>query len=394
MRRHTVAVAFALVCASASGAVAISASPAVAGRPLGAGTSTNSSLTSVSCASAAACAAVGFDTIAGVSEPFAASWNGKTWTAQATPVPKGFKHGVLSAVSCRSATNCTAVGAFDNAAGAEMLLAEHWNGKVWAVEVTPAPANYYGQSLVGVSCPSTSACIAVGSYFQLSGIQLTLADYWNGRTWTIQATPAGGPKYLVSVSCTSTSACTAVGSYAKNGGAELTLVEHWNGKAWAVVSAPHPTGSQGTYPAMVACATATSCMDVGYYQNSTSSFALAESWNGTAWRVLATPRPASGTNEFLAGTACPAATTCFGVGYAQNGGSSSSPLAERWSGKVWTVQPMPWPKGGSALSLFGVGCSTTTACTAVGSYQKGSDTLTLAERWNGKAWAVEATPNS
>jgi hypothetical protein len=58
------------------------------------------------------------------------------------------------------------------------------------------------------------------------------------------------------------------------------------------------------------------------------------------------------------------------------------------------VQTIPNPVG--VLLLSGVSCTAANACTAVGDYDYGSisaDYGTLAERWNGTTWAIQATPN-
>jgi hypothetical protein len=41
-----------------------------------------------------------------------------------------------------------------------------------------------------------------------------------------------------------------------------------------------------------------------------------------------------------------------------------------------------------------VSCSSAVACTAAGSFEGSSDLFSLAEAWNGTAWAVQTTPNS
>jgi hypothetical protein len=43
--------------------------------------------------------------------------------------------------------------------------------------------------------------------------------------------------------------------------------------------------------------------------------------------------------------------------------------------------------------LESVSCTTFTACTAVGQVDGTGQLVTLAERWNGTAWAIQHTPN-
>jgi hypothetical protein len=100
-------------------------------------------------------------------------------------------------------------------------------------------------TLSGVSCTSARACIAVGSSGNsATGTQLTLAERWNGTTWTVQSTPnPDGTNFnLAGVACTSSDACTAVGSYTNAQGSSATLVERWNGRSWTIQSAPFPAG--------------------------------------------------------------------------------------------------------------------------------------------------------
>jgi hypothetical protein len=76
-----------------------------------------------------------------------------------------------------------------------------------------------------VSCAIATACSAVG---QSGG---TLAEAWNGTTWTIQPTanpPAATSSRLNSVSCATSSACTAVGYYTNSAGNDLTLAERYS----------------------------------------------------------------------------------------------------------------------------------------------------------------------
>lgn len=63
------------------------------------------------------------------------------WVFQAVPLPAAATNASLPAVSCTSATSCTAVGARYRRAGPrqqvrEAALAEHWDGSAWSIEHT------------------------------------------------------------------------------------------------------------------------------------------------------------------------------------------------------------------------------------------------------------------
>jgi hypothetical protein len=68
-------------------------------------------------------------------------------------------------VSCTSATACTAVGHYQNGAGTRVTLAERWDGTSWTIQPTPSLSpNYFYTTLSGVSCTSATACTAVGAH--------------------------------------------------------------------------------------------------------------------------------------------------------------------------------------------------------------------------------------
>jgi hypothetical protein len=56
-------------------------------------------------------------------------------------------------------------------------------------------------------------------------------------------------------------------------------------------------------------------------------------------------------------------------------------LAMSWNGSEWAVQSTPNPEGKKFSRFFGVSCSATSACTAVGNASTGSETVTLGERY-------------
>ncbi len=155
---------------------------------------------------------------------------------------------MLLAVSCASSSACMAVGYARQANGEypQHALTEAWNGKSWTIEPSPAPAHMSYVELAGVSCASPSACMAVGRGTH-GAVELPLAETWDGHQWTIRKTllPSGSTSAPLSgVSCTAATACTAVG-YRWSNGPLATLAEVWNGSAWAVQPTPSPSGQGG-----------------------------------------------------------------------------------------------------------------------------------------------------
>ena len=215
-----------------------------------------------------------------------------------------------------------------------MPLAEKWNGTAWSVQEPPSPTGAKSSLLAGVSCTSSTACIAAGYFNNSSGTYLPLAEKWNGTTWSIQeiALPIGG-KYgvLGSVSCASSTACVAVAYFENSAGKTVPLSERWNGTTWSAQELPSPTKAQYSVLYGVSCAASTECVATGYYENGPEEpVPLAEAWNGTTWAVQEPPIPAGAKYTILGGVSCTSDTECASVGYFKNSTLKFVSLAERY----------------------------------------------------------------
>ena len=158
----------------------------------------------------------------------------------------------------------------------------------------------------------------------------------------------------------------------------IPLAERWNGSSWSAQTAPAAGGTSSSQLDTVVCTSAKSCLAVGDLEHGSSEAPLSELWNGTKWKVLATPKPSGQPISALTGLSCASASKCFAVGNSRNKNNVSKTLAEMWNGKTWVIQKTP--NGPGSSSLEGVSCTSATTCMATGSG--------LAERWNGKAWSL------
>jgi hypothetical protein len=254
--------------------------------PAGPGGSVGSFLAKVACRSTNTCTAVGSATYrSGFEVSLAERWNGSRWAIQHTPNPAGSQTN-LNGVACPSKSTCTAVGATFNRAYVWVLLAETWNAGRWMIQPVPNPAgDRAGGILVDVVCPSPNDCTAVGYYVNSAGGQFALVEHWNGSHWTIQPTPspAGGVRGsgLSGVACSSPTVCIAVGSYVNSGGGELTLAERWNGSHWTIEPTPALADASFVNLNGVACPSLTRCTAVGSYFNGSDQLeTLIESRTG------------------------------------------------------------------------------------------------------------------
>ena len=376
--------------------------PSPAGHP-------ESGFFAVSCTAANACTAVGAQTgSTGTTTSLAQRWNGTNWSIQAVPGPVGSLGSELLAVSCSTATSCTAAGSEIDSSQTPVPLAAGWNGTSWSVQSVPGPAGSPGSGLSGVSCGSPAACTAAGSYDTPSGGTALLAEAWNGTSWHIQATPspagATGSEFLA-VSCSAAAACTAVGATTistpggrgASGGTSMTvsLAERWNGTSWRIQATPSPGRSVGTGLAAVSCSAATACTAAGSYDTTSHlARATAAAWGGRNWHRQATPSPAGASvSSGLVGLSCASARACTAAGFGTDSAGESTTLTERWDGTRWRIQPSPVPAGAVSATLTGVSCSAPRTCTAVGEYfSAGQRELALAERWSGGRWRLQQFP--
>ena len=238
--------------------------------------------------------------------------------------------------------------------------------------------------LYGVSCTSSNNCVAVGEFDTgESGAPLqTLIELWDGTAWSVVPSPSPGTEWSIlnGVSCISSVSCIAVGDYsAEANGGDQALVESWDGSAWSVVPSVDP-GSGPNDLNGVSCTNSNNCVAVGGYNNGMSSMTLVEAWDGSAMSVIPSPNPNNSSGGILYGVSCTSSNSCVAVG------STQGTLVESWNGAVWTIASSP-----ASGYLLGVSCTTSTDCVALGYSYNGSTDVTLVESWDGTAWSVTSS---
>lgn len=257
--------------------------------------SIDSELNAVSCPTSRFCMAVGDKNFnrTGVTSDVAERWNGKRWTVvpAAAPVKSST---LLTSVSCRTPSDCTAAGWWAPVAGkAEYPLIDHWNGKRWRVVPSPHPRKLDDSLMFGVACPAENRCIATGEFFTQTAQGFNssnLAELSHGARWSVLATPnPGSQDQLSAVSCSGRHECMSVGNDV-GPAAEVTLAELWNGRRWAVLSTPSPPKSNSGLDG-VSCPDATLCVASGAYAAAEGILTLTEVWHHGHWRILPSPSP-------------------------------------------------------------------------------------------------------
>jgi hypothetical protein len=346
----------------------------------------SSGLFSVSCLSGSNCLAVGsYQGGSLKTKALSARWNGHTWSIMPAQNPAGATFVSLSGVSCASTHACMAVGTYAATGGKLKPLAERWNGTKWTIVKTPTPASSTHTELDGVSCPSAHVCVAVG-FQAIGGPYRTLVERWNGHRWSTQPTrrpPGATNMQLTSISCPSPRACTAVGYYESASPVPATLIEHWAGHGWRIQPSPNHHGGGNNYLAGVSCASLSACTAVGKYQNGPTKAVVVERWNGHSWSLEHAPNPSGALDVTLDAVFCVRAGVCTAVGYYENGAGSTLTLGEHSAGTKWSLQQPANPRHATLNELNGVACPSASTCTAVGdsALNVASTEKTLAERW-------------
>jgi hypothetical protein len=324
---------------------------------------------------------------------------GSVWKVEPTPNLPTAQINEFSAVSCSSATACTAVGSHAASLSSPgFALAERWNGTSWRIQHTILPNGAASNTFTGVSCASATSCTAVGAAIvKATRRGVNLAEVWNGTTWRVQAipTPKGSTgSSLFAVSCTSPGACTAVGDYDTAAGRVLAVAERWNGTTWRIQRIPRP--AKVTQLFGVSCPTVRACTTVGYQNTGTGDAQpLAETWNGATWHVQPVPLPHKAPGGALSAVSCTSPSACTATG--GNFSTTGPTLAERWNGSVWRVQSTPNPPNFTTspeeVTLNGVSCTSVRACTATGQYAPGGNAAYFLEAWNGRRWRLVTAPH-
>jgi hypothetical protein len=151
--------------------------------------------------------------------PVAALDNAGSWTQMPATGGLALDNATLSGVSCTSTTNCVAVGQYVNGSGNYEPLILDYDGTGWTQVTLPTlEASTASASLQSVSCADATDCDAVGGFTDSNGAERSLAAVLSGGTWTPEYvgslyTDAESQSYLDSVSCAAAAQCEAVGDF-------------------------------------------------------------------------------------------------------------------------------------------------------------------------------------
>jgi hypothetical protein len=242
-------------------------------------------------------------------------WNGISWTRIASPNPA--TSDALNSVAAVSAGDIWAVGGQGPNQVDETSLIEHWNGTAWSVVSNPGTS-----PLSGVTALAPNNVWAVGGTAGSSGSAEIL--HWNGTQWSV--VPSARPIYgdtlrLSAVTAISANDIWAVGiDFYTTGEGDTTnrsLAEHWNGSTWSIAGAPAPVVGGGDQLNGVAALASNDVWAVGVEAGS-----FIDNFNGSFWQVV--PSPQAGNLQ--------AVTTVAGNVWAVGISTNNQPIIEECQG--------------------------------------------------------------
>lgn len=321
------------------------------------------------------------------------------WTIVKSPNPStvSVSNDILSGISAISNSDVWAVGSYSSSGGNNIAstLAEHWNGTTWSIVPTPNVGNN-GSRLEAVYAISKNDVWAVGesnASGPASGDD-TLIEFYNGTSWSVVASPNPGNDgdFLTAIATLSPKNVWAIGWYDDPLIQELSpLILHWNGDNWSLFTRGVPIGGD----LILEGATAISANDIWAVGTAGEESNLEMNWNGSSWNNIYSASFRTGGQETLHGVSAVNSTSVWAVGsYAPKVSAELQTLIVHWNGSEWNKVPSP-NVDKYFNELFGVAVVKCSDIWAVGlAYTKnGLSFHTLIEHWNGSTWSIVKSPN-
>jgi hypothetical protein len=124
---------------------------------------------------------------------------------------------------------------------------------------------------------------------------------------------------------------------------------------------------------------------------------LTEHWDGNAWSIVTSANTSANEENVFWGVACTSTSNCWAVGSHGAGSGTGQPLIEQWNGNSWSIVTSPEPTNDPQFNynfLRSVTCRSTSNCWTVGYSFSDHAYRTLTEHWNGTAWEIIESPNT
>jgi hypothetical protein len=275
-------------------------------------------------------------------------WDGASWSVVSSPSP-GASGGDLYSVSATSQDDAWAAGT----SGTKGFL-EHWNGSSWKLVSDPAHANF-------VDATSSTDVWASG----------TSLEHWDGHFWTITPTqaPPAASWYGTGAISGDYSDAWVVGTWADSSNILHSLAEHWNGSSWSIVSTP----DVGTEDTLIGVSESAPndvwALDGGFGFSTTPCPACSAQvlhYDGSAWSLAGQPVPSSDQGDSIYAMDARSSSDVWVVGMSRP--TPDQPMIGHFDGSGWSNVSTPTPpvitsigpdtgtaSGGTKVTIRGLG---------------------------------------
>jgi len=219
----------------------------------------------------------------------------------------------------------------------DSTLAEHFDGTSWSIVATPSSFNGLFQAVAGAA---SNDVWAVGVNLSSSSTGDPLIEHWNGTSWSVVASPTIDGGGLNALAVVSSNDVWAAGT--NNGNA---LIEHWDGTSWSVV-----TNSVVTSAGALSGISADASNDVWAVGRAGTGGPPILHFDGTNWSLVASHPDIEATSVTALSPTNVWAVVTVGVFF--NHRTHRKAAIEHWDGTSWSIVSSPDPTKSPGLDSF------------------------------------------
>lgn len=310
---------------------------------------------------------------------------GPDWTVTDSPNPGGrtVTARQMWSVVAVSDSHAWAVGSYNGL----QPMAVRWDGKSWRKDTTLIPPDGVGE-LYSVDASGESNVWAAGS-----GYNRPWVVRYDGVEWQSVAKRELPRTFSPRAIAVRSKRSVVVGGTLAKRGRDVPAVASWNGSGWSIDNLPVRTKVRSTVVRSITPIPGTKRFIVagGYYTSGIQKPYLVTG-RANRWRRMPMAAEVEGYATDVVAFSSGRARM---VGGRVSGGDVRS-LIQRWNGKSWIIEPSP-NRGGSATLLSGIAASSRRDLMAVGSTrqcdQERCIERTMAMRYLDGSWTFISSPN-
>ncbi len=278
-------------------------------------------------------------------------FDGKKWTAFALPLIAGDLTSGITGVADLAPNNVWAVGDINVHEDNPNQVIEHYDGSAWSVATGPTFQPTDQPYLNGLTATSPTDLWATGSILTLIGCcqeAFPLFEHYDGTSWTAIIDESNLDSFMFGISAVASNDVWAVGYVGAVGG---TFTEHYDGSAWRVVASPSPGNGENALLGVTALAP-NDVWAVGFFVTAANQDrpqkTLVEHWDGTRWKVVPSPNVGGNNSQTISnelrGVIAVSANDVWAFGDTDAFGPEQiTNLVMHWDGTKWSIVPTPDP---------------------------------------------------